>query len=80
MALSNWDPVMLTIYLNEVYREEPKQTPVSEVRRRSVVDTIVIDLRQRSNQQHEGRNGGDSENRSPKPVDVYPMKDETREP
>lgn len=75
MAVPDWDPVMLTIYLNGLHSETPKQTPISEVRRRSVVDMIVVDLRQSSDQQDHGRDRGDSEDGRPKPLDIYPVKD-----
>ena len=75
MALSNWDPVMLNLYLNELYSESPKQTPVSESRRRSVVDTIVVDLRHRADEQHHGRDGSHAEDRRPEPLDIYLVND-----
>ncbi len=73
--MAAWDPVMFTIYLNDLYAEAPKQTPVSETRRRSVVDTIVVDLRQRSNQEDDGGSGRESEDRRSQPVDIYSVQD-----
>lgn len=70
MALSDWDPVMLTLYLNELYSEAPKQTPVSEVRRRSVVDTIVVDLRQRADEKDQRSDASHGEYGRPEPVNV----------
>ena len=71
MALSNWDPVMLTMYLNELYSEDPKPTPISENRRRSVVDTIVVDLRQSPDEQDDRRQRRHREDGRPEAIDIY---------
>ena len=70
MAHSNWDPVMLTIYLNELYSEDPKPTPVSENRRRSVVDTLVVDLRQSPHEQDHRSESRHREDRLSEAIDI----------
>ena len=75
VALSDWDPVMVTLYLAELYAEIPKRTPVSEARRRFVVDTIVVDLRHRADEQDRSRDAGHGEHRHPQPVDIYAVND-----
>ena len=74
MAPHDWDPVMLTIYLNEVYAESPRSHGVSPTRRQAVADSIVVDLRaeQGSEQQHDSRNRGRREHVRPEPLDIYP--------
>lgn len=71
MALSDWDPVMLTIYLNEVYSKPPETRPVSKLRRRYVLDPIVIDLRHGPDEEHGRSEGSHRQDGHPETVDIY---------
>ncbi len=73
MVPPDWDPVMLTIYLNEMYAESPRSFGVSSTRRQTAAKSIVVDLRNddRSEQQHDRSEGSRREHIGPEPLDIY---------
>lgn len=75
--MAEWDPVMRTMYLNEVYSAPPKQTPVSPVRRQAVVDTLVVDLRSDDRPDEEdGRSDeGGAEDERAEPINIELVQD-----
>ena len=77
MSAGDWDPVMLTIYLNELHAQPPRSTPVSKVRRQYVVDTLVVDLRAEdgAGEEDDGGQPGHGEDQRPKPLDIYAVND-----
>lgn len=75
MAVDGWDPVMLTIYLNELESQEPEPVSLSPFRRRIVADAIVVDLRRAhgSRQQDDGSQRRDDQHQGPESADIDPV-------